>query len=308
MKIERICVLGGTGFLGRTLCNRLVRENLRLRILTRNREKNRHKLILLPGVDLVQCDVHDKAALRRGLEGCQVSINLVGILNERGRDGAGFQRVHVELNRKLAVACLAAGVSRLLYVSALNAGAAAARSHYLRSKGAAERLLLGEPRLQVSVYRPSVIFGREDRFLNRFRKLLSLTPPGLPFPLACAAARFAPVWVEDVAEAMARTLRSADGAGRIYELCGPRVYTLQELVRYVAAQSGLSRWILPLGAPLSRLQAAVFDFVPGKPFSTDNYYSARLDSVTENNQLPKLKITPTSLEAVAPAYLGEFPP
>ena len=303
MEIEKVCILGGSGFLGRTLCNRLAQDDLQLRILSRNREKHRRDLIVLPKADLVQCDVHDEKALRQALEGCQAAINLVGILNERGRDGSGFRKVHVELNRKLAAACRAAGVRRLLYVSALNAGATKARSHYLRSKGEAEKALLQDPRLQTSIYRPSVIFGRDDSFLNRFQKLLRLTL-GLPFPLACAGAKFAPVWVEDIAEAMARTLPDVDAAGRIYELCGPQIYTLRQLVQYVAAQSGMRRWIVPLGSFLSRIQAAVFDFVPGKPFSTDNYFSAQLDSVAKHNHFSELGITPTSLEAVAPSYLG----
>lgn len=305
MLIRRICILGGTGFVGRTLCNRLTRDGYELRVLTRNRERNRHQLILLPTLDLVEADVHDEAELRRHFEGCDAVINLVGILNERGRDGRGFQYAHVVLSHKIIQACRERGVKRLLHMSALNADAARGPSHYLKTKGEAEDLVhaAADDGFEVTSFRPSVIFGRGDSFFNRFAKLLKLVP--LVFPLACARARFAPVYVQDVAESFARALSSPSSYGRRYNLCGPRVYTLQELVEYTARLIGVRRRIVPLNDFLSRMQAAVFDFVPGKPFSTDNYLSATVDSVcASEGDLPALGIAPTALEAVVPRYLS----
>lgn len=302
MIIRKICILGGTGFVGRTLANRLTRDGYPLRVLTRDREARRENLILLPTLELVQADVHDPEQLEPQFEGCDAVVNLVGILNERGRSGAGFRLAHVDLARKVVKACRSRGVRRLLHMSALNADAVNGPSHYLRTKGEAEDLVHGADGIHVTSFRPSVIFGRDDGFFNRFVRLLRLSP-GI-FPLACAGARFAPVFVEDVAEAFARALRNPDTHGRRYDLCGPRAYTLRDLVQYSADCANIRRWIIGLPDPLSRLQAALFDFVPGKPFSTDNYLSTRVDSVCAGNDLASLGITPTPLEAVVPAYLS----
>jgi NADH dehydrogenase len=301
MLIRQVCILGGTGFVGRTLANRLTRDGYRLRVLTRDRERNRD-LLLLPTLQLVQADVHDPAQLAHHLEGCEAAINLVGILNERGRDGSGFQHAHVELAEKLVDACRQAGVRRLLHMSALNADAQNGPSHYLGTKGEAEDIVHLAEQLAVTSFRPSVIFGPGDGFFNRFARLLRRVP--LVFPLACPGARFAPVYVVDVAEAFARALKDPHTYGRRLNLCGPREYTLREIVEYTAHCLGLRRRIIPLPDHLSRMQAAVFDFVPGKPFSTDNYRSTLVDSVCGCNDLPALDITPTPVEAVVPGYLA----
>lgn len=303
MLIRKICILGGTGFVGRVLANRLVRDGIRLRILTRNRERNKDDLILLPKTELLETDVHQQENLNRQFAGCDAVINLVGILNERGRDGRGFHHVHVELTRKVIEACRANGIRRLLHMSALHAHAAHGPSHYLRTKGEAEDLAHSAINYGINVtsFRPSVIFGAHDSFFNRFAALLRLT---WIFPLACYSARFAPIHVGDVAEAMARTLKDPASYGRRYHLCGPHVYTLEALVRYTARCTSVKRWIIPLNDILSRIQAAVFDFVPGKPFSTDNYLSAQVDSVCDHNDLAELGITPVPIEVVVPQYLS----
>lgn len=305
MLIRRICILGGTGFVGRSLANRLTRDGYQLRILTRDRERNREQLILLPTTDLVQANIHDPAQLREQLQDCDAVINLVGILNERGRDGSGFRHAHVELTRKVLDACHALGIRRLLHMSALHADAAQGPSHYLKTKGEAEDLAhaAADHRFRVTSFRPSVIFGRDDSFFNRFARLLKLTP--LAFPLACARSKFAPVYVDNVVEAFVHTLKDPHSYGRRYELCGPREYTLQQLVEYTAQCCGLRRKVIPLNDFLSRLQAMVFDFVPGKPFSTDNYLSATIDSTCtrDGGDLRELGITPVAIEAIVPYYL-----
>ena len=305
MQIRTIGILGGTGFVGRTLANRLIQDGYRLRVLTRNREAHRENLILLPGLDLVQTNIHNPELLAHHLSGCDAVINLVGILNERGRNGAGFRAAHVELVRNLITACREKAIRRVMQMSALGADAAGP-SHYLRTKGEAEDLLHGATDLLVTSYRPSVIFGAGDSFFNRFAGLLRFAPV---FPLACANARFAPVFVEDVTEAMARTLRDPDYFGKRLQLCGPSVYTLEQLVRYTAGCTGLRRIIVPLPDLLSRIQAALLDFWPfgafiGKPFSTDNYLSTKVDSICTGNDFDALGIRPTALEAVVPSYLS----
>lgn len=303
MRISTVCVLGGTGFVGRHLTAKLVRAGYRVRIPTRRRERHRG-LLVLPGVELVEADIHDPQALEQVFTDCQAVVNLVGILNERGHRGLGFQRAHVELADKVVNACQQCGVRRLLHMSALGADSAPGNSHYLRSKAEAETLVhtLSGPALAVTSFRPSVIFGPEDSFLNRFAGLLRAVP-GV-FPLACPEARFQPVYVGDVAEAFATALTAPDTYGQRYDLCGPRVYTLRELVRYAARQIGVSRLVVGLPDWASRLQANLLEYAPGKPFSRDNYRSLQRDSVCPEGA----PHCPTSLEAIAPSYLGEAEP
>ena len=304
MIIRKICILGGTGFVGQTLANRLTREGYRIKVLTRRREKHKENLILLPTLDLVQADIHNQDQLVGHFADCDAVINLVGILNERGRKGLGFHNVHVELTQKIIDACVQTGIKRILHISALNADANNAPSYYLKTKGQAEDMLLAasEHGIKVTIFRPSVIFGHNDSFFNRFAKLLKLTP--VFFPLACPHAKFSPVFVEDVAEVMARSIINPDCFGKKYDLCGPHVYSLQSLVEYTIKQLGINRKILALNDILSRFQAAVFDFVPGKPFSTDNYLSTRVNSICTNNGFEFFNIIPTAIEAVVPQYLS----
>jgi len=301
---SKICILGGTGFVGRHLTRTLADQGHRVRVLTTNPERHRD-LLVLPRVELVEANVHAPQVLARQLEGQDVAVNLVGILNERGFDGSGFHHVHVELTRKLVHACQDTGVSRLLHMSALHADAAHGPSHYLRTKGEAEALAhaAGSGYFHVTSFRPSVIFGPDDSFINRFAALLRVTP--LFFPLACPNSRFAPVYVGDVVAAFIHSLDDRASAGRRYDLCGPQEYTLKQLVEATAEWSGLQhRSIIGLNDTLSRLQARVFQLLPGKPLSMDNYRSLQIDSVCEHNDLPALGINPTAIEAVMPAWLA----
>lgn len=296
-----ICILGGTGFVGQALTRRLVAAGRRVRVLTRRRERHR-ELLVLPTAELVEVDVHNPVALREALSGAGAAVNLVGILNERGRDGRGFERAHVELPARLVQACRDAGITRLLHMSALHA-APDGPSFYLRSKGQGERLLHAAEDLQVTSFRPSVIFGPGDSFTNRFARLLRLTP--WVFPLACPQARFQPVYVNDVADVFATALDRYQTFGQRYNLCGPRVYRLDELLAYIGELIGARRRIIGLGDTLSRLQAAVLDRLPGKPFSRDNYLSLTVDSVCSQGFPGEFGVVPASLEQIAPIYLRD---
>ncbi len=305
MLIKRIAILGGTGFVGRSLCNRLSQEGYELKVLTRSREYNRDDLIVLPGLELIQTNIHDPEKLKLHLADCDAVINLIGILNEKGTSGKGFKKVHVELVQNLISACAEKGIKRFLQMSALNADATNGKSHYLRSKGVAEELLhSNNAGINVTSFLPSVIFGKNDSFFNRFAGLLKMTP--LFFPLACHATKFAPVYVLDVSEMMARSLNDRESFNKKFQLCGPQAYSLKDLVNYTAQILGLKRKIIPLNDILSHIQAAVFDFVPGKPFSTDNYLSAKTDSTCECNDLANYNIQPTAIESVVPQYLNNI--
>ena len=188
-------------------------------------------------------------------------------------------------------------------MSALNADAINGKSHYLRTKGEAEDLLhSNNTEINVTSFRPSIIFGKKDNFFNRFASLLKMSP--LFFPLACHATKFAPVYVMDVVEMMARSIKDPESYNKKLHLCGPQTYSLKELVNYTSRTLGLKRKIIPLNDILSRIQAAIFDFVPGKPFSTDNYLSAKIDSVCECNDLVRYNIKATTIESVVPQYLN----
>jgi uncharacterized protein YbjT (DUF2867 family) len=303
MRMETIGIIGGSGFVGTHLANRLVAAGKRIRVLTRRRD-NARALWVLPTVDVIEADAHDPAQLERHLAGCDAVIQMAGILNERGDDGAGFRRVHVELPRKVVEACRFLGIRRYLHMSALNARPDGP-SHYLKTKGESEEWVHAQAAddFLVTSFRPSVIFGPGDSFYNRFAGLLRSTP--LVFPLACAESRFQPVYVGNVAEAFLRCLEDPSTAGQRYELCGPGIYTLREIVEYTARTLGLCRRVIPLSARLSRLQAEVFERIPGKPFSRDNLRSASEDSICNGEcGLCRLDIAPVAVEAVVPAYLA----
>lgn len=298
MKIQSVCVLGGTGFVGHKLVSQLIQANKRVRILTRHRERHRDFLVY-SSVELVEADVFDSETLQRQFEGMDAVINLVGILNERGHKGEGFYKAHVELPRRILAAAQAAGVKRLLHMSALKADAAKGSSHYLRSKGEGEDLVHAEADgLAVTSFRPSVIFGPDDSFFNRFAKLLKTLPCSLP--LAMPGARFQPVYVGDVANAYVRALEDEQTFGQRIDLCGPRVYTLKELVQYTAELTGQKNIIIPLPKFVARIQANLMEFAPGKPFSRDNFASLQTDSVCR----PDTPCQPTPVEAVVPGYLA----
>jgi NADH dehydrogenase len=295
-----VTVLGGSGFLGGHLAAALAGSPWRVRVLTRRRG-NAQSLWLLPHVDILEADVHDPAQLAAGLEGSGAVVNLIGILNERRDDGSGFRRAHVELATSLVAACRATGVRRLVQVSSL-AAAPGAPSHYLRTKGEAEQVLRAAEDLEVTILRPSVVFGPGDSFFNRFAGLLRLAPA---LPLAGADARFQPVYVGDVVAAIIRALDDPATAGHIYDLGGPETWTLREIVDYTAGLLGVTRLVVPLGGALSSLQAELCEFVPGKPFSRDNLRSLGIPSVCGANPgFDALGITPRSIRAIVPAYLG----
>ena len=302
MAIRKVCVLGGTGFVGRHLCAELARRKLGMRVLTRRRERRRD-LIVIPNLELVEADVHSVADLSVKMKGCDAVVNLIGILNESRGSGKNFASVHGELPVKVAEACVYNRIDRLVHMSSLGADANAP-SQYLKYKAEGENAVhrWAEKGLHVTSFRPSVIFGPEDGFFNRFAQLLALSP--LVFPLACPDARMSPVFVEDVTRAFADSLDRKSTYGQRYDLCGPKTYTLRELVEYAALISGVRTRILPLGDTLSRLQARVLEWVPGKPFSRDNDLSLQVDSVCESNGFAAFGIQPTSLECIVPSYIG----
>ena len=297
-----LLILGGSGFVGRALCETLVAQPmsqaLRLRVPTR-RLANAQSVQALPLVDVIVADVHQDADLDRLLAGCSAVVNLVAVLHG---DEARFEQVHVALPRRLAAACQRQGVRRVVHVSALGV-ALDAPSRYLRSKARGEAVLQSAG-LALTLLRPSVIFGAQDRFLNLFAALQRLAPV---LPLAGAEARFQPVWVDDVAAAIAACLRRPDTVGQTLECAGPEVLTLAQIVRLAGQLSGHPRPILPLPAPLARLQAMMMEWAPGEPLMSRDNLDAMATPNVASGLLPGLAalgISASPLAAVAPAYLA----
>ncbi len=299
--MKKIAVLGGGGFVGSHVVHRLSAAGYQVKVLTRHRESVRH-LILLPNVQVEECDVFFETALNRAVRGSDAVINLVGILHESGRNS--FERVHVELPRLVAQACHTQGVPRLLHMSALRA-AADAPSAYLRSRAAGEaavREVLAGSGVGVTMFQPSVIFGRGDRFLNLFATLAKWMPVLL---LAKPDARFQPVYVEDVAQAIVASLPLPETAGQTYPLCGPRIYTLRQLVQLVVETLQLRRLVIGLNDPFSYLQAWLMELMPVKLMTRDNVRSMEVDSISDIPFPSVFGFAPTPLESVAPGYLAD---
>lgn len=296
-----IVLTGATGFLGRHLLPALSAAGHDCLALTRYAPDCRD-LAVLPRVRVVQANVFDPESLRDHLEGADALINMVGILNESGRKGRGFQRAHVDLVETLLAACRETGIRRFLHVSAVGAGKG--ESHYLVSKGQAEALIRAAEDIDATIVQPSVIFGRNDAFFNRFADLLRVAPV---MPLACPDARLQPVWAGDVARLITRAIDDPETIGETLVAVGPKQYSLRELVELTASMAGLDRRIVGLPDGLSRLQAGIMDFVPGKPFSSDNYRSLQTDNTSDENSLPRFGIRPRSVESTVPEYLGGAP-
>lgn len=299
---RKLLVTGGSGFVGRSLCEKLARRDPGGQITVPTRHLMRAAaLTAVPIVTLIDADVlhDDDTALVAMLAGHDAVVHLVAVLHG---DQERFQQVHVELPRRLAAACLAAGVRRLIHISALGVGPSAP-SMYLRSKTEGEALLRASG-LDVTVLRPSVMFGARDKLLNTFAKLQTLLPL---VPLAAADAQFQPVWVEDVAEAIARCLDRPTTIGQVIECAGPDLLTLRELVQAAGRWSGHPRPIWGLPDALARAQAALMALAPGEPLmSRDNLHSMRVPNVASGALpgLAALGIAPASLAQVGPTYLG----
>jgi uncharacterized protein YbjT (DUF2867 family) len=308
MRDMSVVVFGGTGFIGSHLVNRLADEGARVLVPTRRAERGKD-LTCLPGVDVVEADIHDGATLRRLVAGHDAAINLVGVLHSRRGVpyGPEFRRAHVELPRRIVDACALERVPRYLHMSALGADRDGP-SMYQRSKADGEMAARGHPEVAATIFRPSVVFGPGDHFLNLFAAMQRWLPV---VPLACAGAAFEPVYVGDVADAFAHVLRDPKSRHLVYQLGGPQIYTLAELVRLAGRYAHHERPIIELPRVLGELQALLFELLPGQPLlSRDNLDSMKVDNVVDpairDLTAASLGIKLTAIEAVAPHYLSPY--
>jgi NADH dehydrogenase len=297
MQLRKICVLGGSGFVGSSIVAKLDQDGYAVTVLTRRRESAKH-LFLLPNVTVVECNVMDDQALKAALSGADAVVNLIGILHQSGR--TSFDAMHHQLPSRLAKICEATGIKRLIQMSSLQADRNAP-SEYLRSKAAGEAALLAfAQKLNITIFRPSIIFGRGDSFINLFATLIKFLPVVL---LAKPNAKFQPVWVEDVASCFVASIQNTQTYGQVYELAGPRVYSFRELVQQVMTTLKVKRPIIGLCDKLSYAQAFMMELLPVKLMSRDNVRSMEVDSVSSQPFPPIFGVVPASLEAVIPEYL-----
>jgi uncharacterized protein YbjT (DUF2867 family) len=307
MDIKKVLLLGGSGFVGTYIVNRLSQRGVEVTVPTRRRERTK-ALIMQPNVEMPEISIASEEALVSLMQGKDAVINLVGILHSRDvvlPYSKDFAEAHVELPKKIVAACKKAGVRRLVHMSALGADARGP-SEYLRSKGDGEAVVMGaRGDLDVTVFRPSVIFGLGDSFLSMFAGVLRKLPF---FPLGFGHARFQPVWAADVADAFVDSLGDVSTFGQAYDLAGPRVYTLRELVDYTAQLVGSNARVIPLSEGWAYLQAGLMWLAPQPLMSPDNLRSMEVDNVCGSGCNPPPGWKPTALEAIAPAYIAHNTP
>ena len=302
MTIKNITVLGGAGFVGSSLVTKLDQAGYKVKVLTRRRETSKH-LILLPNVQVVECDIADNHALKQALIGGDAVINLVGILHENSKNT--FEKVHHQLPRRVAQMCEELGIARLLHMSALQASKTAP-SQYLRSKAAGEAAVSEfSKKLDITIFKPSVIFGRGDSFLSLFAMLVKYLPVIF---LAKPNTKFQPIWAEDVAQCFINALENTTTYGKSYELGGPTVYTLKAIVQKVMAILGKQRPIIGLNNTLSMAQASAMQLSPIPLITRDNIRSMQVDSVCADSIASVLGVKATSLDVIAPEYLLDSSP
>lgn len=300
--MKKITVLGGSGFVGTSLVARLDELGHQVKVLVRRREAAKH-LILLPNVDVVQCDLHDDHALKAELENSETVINLVGILHEQGKQS--FEQMHHQLPKRLVQLCEELHIKRFMHVSALQASDNAP-SAYLRSKAAGETAVNEySKKLNTTIFRPSVIFGKGDSFFNLFANLVKFLPVIF---LAKPEAKFQPIWVEDVVSCMVNALNSKACYGKTYDIGGPKVYTLKSLIALIMDMLDTKRPIIGLNDKLSYLQAFFMELLPIKLMTRDNVKSMEVDNVTSRNHAPELCVELMPLEAIVPEYINQQSP
>ena len=302
MQVKKITILGGAGFVGSSIVAKLDQAGYQVKVLSRRRESARH-LILLPNVQVVDCDIADNHALKHALKSSDAVINLVGILHETSK--SSFEQIHHQLPRRVAQLCEELGVARLIHMSALQANKHAPSS-YLKSKAAGEDAVNEfNKKLNITIFQPSVIFGRGDSFVNLFANLIKFLPVIF---LAKPNAKFQPIWVEDVAQCFVNALENTATYGKTYELGGPSIYTLRELVQKVMAILGKQRPIVKLNDSLSMAQGFMLELMPIKLMTRDNIRSMQVDNICSQPMASELAVVPTALEVIAPEYLLDTSP
>ena len=295
IKDKRIVIFGGTGFIGREVAARLIRAGAYVTVLARRPYRNKEMLVQ-PRLRLVQGDVRDPMAVGQALSGQDAAINLVGILDGTPRQ---MQALHVDWPRRLVDS--GRELKRLVHVGAVNADTGS-DSRYLATKGQGEEIIRGAG-VPWTILSPSVVYGNGDTFFNRFALLLRLAPGVMP--VIRPEARFSPVFVGDVAEAIIASLTRDDLSGKRLALGGPEEWTMRQVVEYTRSQIGVRRLLVNVPRAVAKMQARVMGLLPGRPFSLDQYHTLQVDAVAGPEDLRMIGIEPTAVDTIVPAYLGK---
>ena len=297
LDLDKITIIGGMGFIGSQLAAKLSKFCKKIVILTRNKASN-SGITVLPNLEIIQVNVNDERILKEHTKGSDVLINLAGILNEFDKINT-FKLVHNDLVKKISNTIQANKIKRFLHISSLNANPTSS-SNYLKTKGMAEEFLLENTSsfCKVTIFRPSVVFGEKDSFFNKFAKILKFSPI---FPLACSSAKFMPIYIHDLTDFIIDSINNTKTYNTSIDITGPKEYTFRELINLTLKFLGIRRLVIPLGDNLSKLQAIIFERLPGKLFSIDNYHSLKVDSVSSEG----FKGT-TCVEDIVPTYLNRL--
>ncbi len=298
-------VFGGSGFIGRYVVKRLAQQGYIVRVAVRDPEA---ALFLKPMGAVGQivplyASVMNEATVHRAIDGAEIVVNLVGALTESRL--ASFQAVHAEGAERIARIAAATGVSRLIQISAIGADSASP-SRYASTKGKAEQAVLAAfP--EATILRPSLVFGLEDKFFNRFAEIARLSPI---MPVISGDTKMQPVFVSDVADAVMAALASSATRGKIFELGGPRVWTFREILGFILTQTRRNRKLVDIPMGIARMQACILQYVPGKPLTPDQLLLLEKDNIVSPGALglSDLGITPTPVELVVPGYLSRYQP
>jgi len=297
LDLDKITIIGGMGFIGSQLTAKLSKFCKKIVILTRNKASN-SGITVLPNLEIIQVNVNDERILKEHTKGSDVIINLAGILNEFDKINT-FKLVHYDLVKKISNAIRANKIKRFLHISSLNANPTSS-SNYLKTKGMAEEFLLKNTSnfCKVTVFRPSVVFGEKDSFFNKFAKILKFSPI---FPLACSSTKFMPIYIHDLTDFIIDSINNTKTYNASIDITGPKEYTFRELINLTLKFLGIKRLVIPLGDNLSKIQAMIFERLPGKLFSIDNYHSLKVDSISSEG----FKGT-TCVEDIVPTYLNRL--
>lgn len=315
MSGEFVTVFGASGFIGRYVVRALAARGIRVRAAVRRPHlANKLRVMGVPGqIQLVQANVRDRNSVARAVEGASAVVNLVGVLHQEGRQG--FVALHAQGAQNIAEAAAAAGVPRLVHISAIGADPESP-SVYARSKAEGEaRVRAAFP--GATILRPSVVFGVEDQFFNKFANMFRYTPVFAPIPILLfgGKTRMQPIYVRDVAEAVARVLERKATAGKTFELGGPRVYTFKELLNFTLETIDRPRWLLPAPGPIALTMGFLGEMAGALPFvdppiTRDQVLMLKRDNVAgegaDLGHLSDLEIAPTTVEAVVPGYLERY--
>lgn len=292
---KRVCIIGGSGFVGRAIVDQAIAAGHRVTVACRHPERARD--LMVKGAELARVDVVDGNGIDAAVAGHDVVIYLVGLLFEKGRQN--FAAAHVDGVARVLEACQQADVQQYLHMSALGAGKVS-DSAYAQTKAAAEKLV-SESALNWTIFRPSIIYGGGDNFFNQFKAMSAMLPV---MPVISGATRFQPIWVEDVARAFVRSIDNHHVRAQTYELGGPDIFSFRAMLELLMLELNRQRMFIPVPPLAAKLMAIFTSVLPTPPITPDQLKLLAHDNIVEGDAYPALFGKAAALERVLPTYIG----